>query len=139
MRYTARRWARLACWNLWPATRLLLVLAALAVWMHRSLGINPPSPRLAGEIVGGLVILVVVCALFCRMLARVLLVLLWFPFYAIVVLNWLFYDGSRLMVRQLIGPRSPCVVGGLALASELGLFMSLANSVLSVLKIYCHF
>ena len=139
MAFTVRRWSRYACWNLWPALRLLLVLAALGVWAHRSLGLHLPSPHMWGEISGGLTILFVVCALLSLPLARLYLVVLCFPLYAAVVLNCLFYDGPRLMARQLVGRRSPCLEVILGFASELGLFMSVADSVATVLKTHCHF
>ena len=139
MGYTPPRWTRLAYWNLWPALRLLLVMAAVGVWAHRSLGLHSPSPHMWGEISGGPTILLVVCAVLSLPLARLYLVLLCFPLYVAVILNALFYDGPRLMMRQLIGPRPPCLEASLALASELGLFMSLVNSIASVLQTYCHF
>jgi hypothetical protein len=139
MGYAARNWVRLAYWNLWPALRLILVLAALAAWAHRSFGIDPPSLRWWGEVAGCLGVLLFVCAVFSLSLARLCLTFLRYPFYATVVLNWLFYEGPRRMVREMIGARPPCLEAGLALASELGLFMSLADSVATVCKTCCHF
>jgi hypothetical protein len=92
-----------------------------------------------GEVSGGLTILFVVCAMLSLSLARLYLVVLCFPLYAAVVLNCLFYDGPRLMARQLIGRRWPCLEVILALASELGLFLNVADTVATILKIYCRF
>ena len=139
MGYDARNLARLAYWNLWPALRLILVLATLVVWMHRSYGLNLPLAHWRGEVIGALTVLLVVAAILFWPLVRLGLVLLWYPLYAVIVLNCLFYSGSRLMVRQLIGPRSPFLEAGLALAGELGLFMSLAQPIALLLKTYCHF
>ena len=75
----ARNWARLAYWNLWPALRLILVLAALGVWAHRSYGLNPPSLRWWGGVAGGLTILLFVCAVLSLSLARLYLALLSYP------------------------------------------------------------
>lgn len=139
MGYSACRWARLACWNLWPAARLLLVLAALGVWAHRSLALNLPPPRWCGEVSCYIGIIFVVCTVFSQSLARLFLVSLCSPLYAAVVLNGVFYDGPRLMLRQFVGPRSPCLEAGLALASEIVLFMSLTRSIALLFKAYCHF
>jgi hypothetical protein len=139
MGYEARNLARLAYWNLWPALRLILVLAALGFWAHRSLGLNLPSAHRWVEVAGGLTILFVVTAMLFWPLARLGLALLWYPFYVVVVFNWLFYGESRLMVRQIIGPRSQCLEAGLALAGEIGLFMSLAQPIALLLKAHGHF
>jgi len=143
MGYEARNWARLAYWNLWPALRLILVLAALGVWAHRSLGLNLPTVPRWGGVTGGLTVLFVVTAiLFWPLfwpLARLGLALLWYPLYVVVVFNCLFYGESRLMVRQIIGPSSPCLEAGLALAIEFGLFMSLAQPIAVLLKTHGHF
>jgi len=139
MGYEARNLARLAYWNLWPALRLILVLAALGVWAHRSLGLNLPTVPRWGGVTGGLTVLFVVTAMLFWPLARLGLALLWYPFYVVVVFNWLFYGESRLMVRQIIGPRSQCLEAGLALAGEIGLFMSLAQPIALLLKAHGHF
>lgn len=119
--------------------RLLIVLAALGLWLHRRFGVSPPSLSLCGEIAGGLIILLIVCVVLCQPLARLGWALLCFPFYAAVVLNCLFYDGSLLMLRQIIGSRAPCVEAGLALASELGLFMSIGQTIVPLIRTLGHF
>jgi hypothetical protein len=43
------------------------------------------------------------------------------------------------MVRQLFGPPPPCLEAGLALASEFGLFMSLAQPIALLFKTHGHF
>ena len=138
MGYTVRRWARLAYWNLWPAARLLLVLGALAVWEHRNFGWSPPSLLQWGEVAGGLTILFLVCAVFSRPLAHLGLALLCCPFYAAIVINCLFYDGFRLMTRQIFGRRSPCLEAGLALAGELCIFTGLWRAIELLLRTCCH-
>jgi hypothetical protein len=114
--------------------RLLIVLAALGLWLHRRFGVAPPPLLLCREIASGLIILLIVCAVLCRPLARLCWALLCFPLCAVVVLNSLFYDGPRIMVRQLVGPRPPCLEAGMALACELGLFMSLAQSAVLLIR-----
>lgn len=137
MGYTASRWIRLAYWNLWPATRLLLVMAALAVWLHRGRGINPPSSYVQAEVAGSLAILFFLCALFS--VAGLFLRILCLPLYAVIVLNSLFYDGTRQMLRQLVGIRLPCVELVWGLVGEFGLFVSMANSIVSMITTYGHF
>ena len=84
-------------------------------------------------------ILFVFLALLFWRLARLCLALLWFPFYAVIVFNCLFYSGSCILVRQLIGPCPRCLGASLALAGELALFMSLAQPIALLLKTYGHF
>jgi hypothetical protein len=92
-----------------------------------------------GEITGGLTILLIVCTLLSLSLARLYLVLLCSPLFAVVVLNGLFYEGFRQMLRQLIGPRPACLEALCALAGELCLFMGLADSIVSLLRTCCCF
>ncbi|MDD5656232.1 MAG: hypothetical protein PHF00_03150 [Elusimicrobia bacterium] len=129
--------ARLAYWNLWPLARLLMVLAALGLWVHRGVGASPRALHLCGEISGGLTILLIVCALLSLPLARLYVLTLLFPLYAVVVLNCLFYDGPRLMMRQLVGRAPRCVEAAFGLAGEIGLFMSLARMAYSLLMMFC--
>ena len=139
MGYEARNLARLAYWNLWPALRLILVLATLVFWAHRSYGLHLPSVHWWGGYGGVLTVLLVVVAILFWPLVRLGLALLWYPVYGVIVFNWIFFRGSRLMVRQLIGARAPCLEPGLALASEFGLFLSLAQPIAVLLKTHCHF
>jgi hypothetical protein len=139
MRYSALRCVRLFCWNLWSVVRLVLVLAALAVWAHWNLSVNPPSARMLGEIVACAAILTVVSGVVYLPLLRLYWALLRMPLYAVLVLHSLFYDGIRQMLRQLVGTRRPCLEAGCALAGELGFSIGVANSMTSALRTWCNF
>lgn len=128
------RWARLAYWNLWPLARLGIVLAALALWLHWRCGLNPPTTGLCAEIVGGLVILLVLCVPFGLQLVRLYLTLLCFPLYAVVVLNALWYDGGCQLLRQFCGFRRPWLEACFGLACELALFIGMGQSAVFLLK-----
>lgn len=126
-------------WNLWPLTRLLMVLAGLGLWAHWRLGWNLPTlPQLERYAFGQLAAFSL-CAIFSSALARLYLAVLLFPLYATIVLNDWLYEGSRFLLRLVSGPRSPQVEAGCSLAGEFGLFMSLWWAIEFLGRTCCRF
>jgi hypothetical protein len=134
MNYFSNSCARIVRWNIWPLARLGLALTALASRLHWGYGMNPPTTSHCAETIGGLIILLGLCALAGRQLVRLYLALLFFPLYAAVVLNALWYDGSRHLLRQLCGSRRPWLEVSFGLAVELCLFISLGQSAVLLLR-----
>jgi|CXWL01.1.fsa_nt_gi hypothetical protein len=130
------RWNAFQYWDPWPLTRLLLVLATLSLWAHLQNGCALPTPPVLGRAAFGLFEAFCLCTLVSFTLARLLVVILMFPLYAIIVLNDWFYDGSYWLIRFLTGPRSPRWKAGFALAGELGLFVGLCRSMEFLLRNY---
>lgn len=112
-------------WNLWPLTRLLLILAGLGLWAHWRHGWDLPTTAQLERYAFGQVAVFSLCAMFSSALARLYLVVLLFPLYTAVILNDWLYEGSRFLLRLATGPRSPILEAGCAFAGELGLFMGL--------------
>jgi len=135
----APRWTRCTQWNLWPLTRLLIVLATLGLWAHWRFDWRPPALPQVGEFVLGQIAVFFLCSLVSSILGQLYLLVLTFPLLAAIVLNDWFYEGSRWLLRLISGPRPPRLEAGLALAGELGLFVGLSRSIVLLLKTYCHF
>jgi hypothetical protein len=132
------RWNPFAQWDPWPLTRLLSVLCTLGLWTHWRFGWGPPALPSLGQTTWGLFEAFCLCTLLSSTLARLLIVILMFPLYAIIVLNDWFYDGSYWLIQVLTGPRSPRLNAGFALAGELGLFVSLGHTIEFLMRTYCH-
>ncbi|MFA6093667.1 MAG: hypothetical protein WCU88_08930 [Elusimicrobiota bacterium] len=126
-----------SCWNPWPLIRLLSAVAVIGLWLHWRFDCRLPTLRECGSTGLALFEVMSLCALFSFALAHVFLVVLNFPFYAIVVLNDWFYEGSRWVFRLLMGPSSPRLTAGLSLAGELGLFLGTCRLIEFLLKRYC--
>lgn len=124
-------------WDPWPLIRLVAVFIAAALWLHWRFQLTMPSPRELARIGAGLFETFCVCAVLSAVLADLFLVVLMFPLYATIVLQDWFYDASHWLLRLFLGPRSPRLTAGLALAGELGLFLGLWRSVELFLMTYC--
>ena len=109
-------WNPFTQWDPWPLIRLLSVLCTLGLWAHWRFGWGPPALPSFGQTALSLFEAFCLCALVSFTLARLLIVILMFPLYAVIVLNDWLYDGSYWMIQVLAGPRSPRWNAGFALA-----------------------
>ena len=129
--------SRRVLWDPWPLVRLLTVLATLALWVHWHFGWALPSFSDLGMATFGLFELFCLCSLLSVGLTHLFLVVLLFPIYATIVLNDWFYDRSHEILRILAGPRSPALIGGLALCGELGMFLGVCGLAEFLIKACC--
>lgn len=113
--------------KLWPLARLTIVFLALAFWARYTLNWSPPTSAAITADALGLLKLLLLCLILSPWLARLLLVALGFPVYAIVVLNSLFYGVGVRLARRLGDPARPRAIASLALLFELILVLALAN------------
>lgn len=113
--------------KLWPLARLTSVALTLALWARFALGWSPPSSAAIAAAALGLLKLFLLCLILSPWLARLLLVALGLPVYAMVMLNSLLYGISVWLARRLGDPARPRATAALALLFEVILVLGLAN------------
>lgn len=111
----------------WPLSRLTLVVLTLTFWAHFTLNWSPPTPATLAAAALGLLKLFLLCLILSPWLARLLLVAVGLPIYAMVMINSLLYGVGVWIARRLGDPARPRATATLALLFELIFVLALAN------------